>query len=137
MLSIIRPNMMTRSHATLLLTIALLWTAASVGFAQIDLLQSAQEGSEGPMQFESLETSYDQELGIIRTKGDVLISYGGAIIYADEAEYHQHTGDIFARGNVSIFKSGSVFRGAEAVYNVNTGVIVATELRNQYWRQCR
>ncbi len=128
MLRMITFNMMNRTKATLIILAASFW-AVTLGLAQLDILKDAQSGDEqGPVQFESLETSYDQQLGIVRAKGDVIISYTDAIIYADQAEYHQNSGDIFARGDVSIFKSGTVFRGEEAVYNINTGVIIASDL---------
>ncbi len=116
-------------NATRFLTLAALLAGSSTGFGQTDLIEDVQEAVES-VQIESLETTYDQQLGIARARGEVLITYGGAKIYANEAEYHQNTGDIFAKDNVSIFKDGQVYRGSEAVYNINTGVIVASGMRS-------
>lgn len=110
-------------------TVAFAWTLAAGAQAQLDLLKDLEAVPGLPIQIRSLETSYDSVVGVIRAKGDVEVSYGGATVMADEADYHQSTGDVFARGNVTIFKLGQLVRCSEAVYNLNTGVIVATEMR--------
>jgi lipopolysaccharide assembly outer membrane protein LptD (OstA) len=92
-----------------------------------DALKGVQETAQS-VEIESLETTYDQNLGIFRASGDVVVSYGSTVIHADQAEYHQGTGDVFARGNVSIYRGAQLFRSAEAVYNINSGEITATEL---------
>ncbi len=135
--------MIDNSHSTLALSLALLLAGIGLAPGQLNdlddigeigggetsgVLEDVEEAIES-VQIESLETTYDQQLGIARARGEVVISYQGTKIYASEAEYHQNTGDIFARDNVSIFKNGQVFRGDEAVYNTNTGVIVANGIR--------
>lgn len=106
----------------------LVFLGAGPLLAQEELIEQAKQLAQS-VQIESLETTFDQELGIARAKGDVVIRYQGSTIYAKEAEYHQTTGDIFARRQVSIFKDGQIFRGDEAVYNINTGIIVASGIR--------
>ena len=106
---------------------ALALFGAASAFGQAELLQQVQEVAES-VEIESLETTYDQALGVARASGEVRIEYGGATIYANEAEYHQNTGDIYAKDDVTIYKGGQVFNGEEAVYNINTGVIVASGL---------
>ncbi len=116
-------------NTTRLFPFAIFLSGVSASFGQLDMLGEVQEAAES-VQIESLETTYDQQLGIARARGEVVINYGDVKIYANEAEYHQNTGDIFARDNVSIFKDGQVYRGEETVYNVNTGVIVASGMRS-------
>jgi len=86
------------------------------------------EAVANSVEIESLQTSYDQALGVFRAEGEVLIHYAETVLYADRAQYHQGTGDIFASGNVTIYKDGNLFRGEEAVYNINTGEISASGL---------
>jgi len=80
------------------------------------------------VEIESLQTSYDQALGVFRAEGEVMIRYGDTLLYSDRAQDHQGTGDIFASGHVTIHKDGKLSRGDEAVYNINTGEISASGL---------
>ncbi len=118
----------TFSALFFLLTAVFAWTHPAA--AQFEAIEDMAQTVADAVQIESMETSYDQELGIARARGDVLIRYGDATIYAGEAEYHQQSGDIFARRNVSIFKAGQLYRGEEAVYNINTGVIISSDIKS-------
>lgn len=116
-------------RAPLQIGIALL-LGLSTAKAQLDSLEDVADEAASAIQIESLETTYDQELGVARAKGAVVIRYGDALIEAKEAEYHMNSGDVFAKENVTIYRGGQVFRSDEAVYNINTGVIVASGLRS-------
>ncbi len=81
------------------------------------------------LEIQSDETSFDEQMGIAKAKGNVEINYKGITIQADQAEFHQTTGDVFARGNVIIYKDGGSYTAEEAIYNINTGEMTASSLR--------
>lgn len=81
------------------------------------------------LEIQSDETSFDEQLGIAKAKGNVEILYQGTTIQSDHAEYHQSTGDVFARGNVVIYKDGGTYTAEEAIYNLNSGEMTASNLR--------
>jgi lipopolysaccharide assembly outer membrane protein LptD (OstA) len=98
------------------------------GAQELNTLIKGAEATASSVEIESLQTTYDQTLGVFRAVGSVVVKYGETTVYCDSAEYHQGTGDIFASGNVTIYRPGNLSRGDEAVYNINTGEITATEL---------
>lgn len=75
-------------------------------------------------------SDYDQNLGIAKAYGDVLVKYGDVTIQADQIEFHQSSGKIFARDNVRIFKDGQVVDAEEIIYNINTGEMTTSELKS-------
>ena len=75
-------------------------------------------------------SDYDQNLGIAKAHGDVVVKYGDVTIYADQVEYHQSTGKIFARDDVRIFKDGQVVEAQEIIYNINTGEMTTSDLKS-------
>jgi lipopolysaccharide assembly outer membrane protein LptD (OstA) len=98
----------------------------TVGAQELSSLINGAQEAASSVEIESLQTSYDQNLGVFRAEGAVTVNYAATSISCDRAEYHQGTGDIFASGNVTIFRGGNLFRGEEAIYNINTGEITAT-----------
>lgn len=75
-------------------------------------------------------SDYDQNLGIAKAYGDVLVKYGDVTIQADQIEFHQSSGNIFARDNVRIFKDGQVVDAEEIIYNINTGEMTTSDLKS-------
>ncbi|MBP6783700.1 MAG: LPS-assembly protein LptD, partial [Verrucomicrobiales bacterium] len=75
-------------------------------------------------------SDYDQNLGIAKAHGDVVVKYGDVTIYADQVEYHQSSGKIFARDDVRIFKDGQVVEAQEIIYNINTGEMTTSDLKS-------
>ncbi|MCB1203908.1 MAG: LPS-assembly protein LptD [Verrucomicrobiae bacterium] len=75
-------------------------------------------------------SDYDQNLGIAKAYGDVLVKYGDVTIQADQIEFHQSSGNIFARDNVRIFKDGQVVDAEEIIYNINTGEMTTSNLKS-------
>ncbi len=114
------------SFRSTILFLLLLLRAA--GAQDLGSLVEGAKSAASSVEIESLQTSYDQTLGVFRAEGEVVVRYADTTIYCNRAEYHQGTGDIFASGNVTIYRSGSLSRGDEAVYNINTGEITATGL---------
>lgn len=75
-------------------------------------------------------SDYDQNLGIAKASGDVVVKYGDVTIQADQIEFHQSSGNIFARDNVRIFKDGQVVDAEEIIYNINTGEMTTSQLKS-------
>ncbi len=74
-------------------------------------------------------TTFDENLGVAKASGDVILKYGEVTIEADNAEFHQSSGKVFARGNVSVFKPGGNYFGEEIIYNTETGEMTSLDLR--------
>lgn len=106
----------------------------------VNSLISAQEGglnfgSRASAKTQDLDiqsdfSDYDQNLGIAKAHGDVVVKYGDVTIYADQVEYHQSSGKIFARDDVRIFKDGQVVEAQEIIYNINTGEMTTSDLKS-------
>lgn len=75
-------------------------------------------------------SDYDQNLGIAKASGDVVVKYGDVTIQADQIEFHQSSGNIFARDNVRIFRDGAVVDAEEIIYNINTGEMTTSQLKS-------
>ncbi|MFK5921218.1 MAG: LptA/OstA family protein [Verrucomicrobiota bacterium] len=104
------------------------------GVDATDLSQAAGVAAQAAslasnLEIQSDETSFDEQMGIAKAKGNVEIQYRGTTIQSDQAEFHQTTGDVFARGNVVIYKDGGSYTAEEAIYNINTGEMTASSLR--------
>ena len=50
------------------------------------------------LEIQSDVSSFDQNLGIAKASGNVVVTYEDVTIYADEVEYHRNSGKVFARG---------------------------------------
>lgn len=118
--------------------ILLLWLIAVVALG-IDAPTNAQDTGfdfgDSPSGTTNLDiqsdfTDYDQNLGIAKASGDVVVTYGDVTIRADQIEFHQSTGNIFARDNVRIFKDGQVVDAEEIIYNINTGEMTTSQLKS-------
>lgn len=94
---------------------------------------SAQD-SDGPakvnLDIKSDFSDYDQNLGIAKAYGDVVVTYGDVTIRADQIEFHQSSGNIFARDNVRIFKDGQVVDAEEIIYNIHSGEMTTSQLKS-------
>jgi lipopolysaccharide export system protein LptA len=75
-------------------------------------------------------SDYDQNLGIARATGDVIVKYGDVTIEADQVEFHQSTGKIFARDNVRVFRGGEIIDAEEIIYNIKTGEMTTSQFKS-------
>lgn len=75
-------------------------------------------------------SDYDQNLGIAKAYGDVVLKYGDVTIQADQVEFHQSSGKIYARDNVRVFKDGQVIDAEEIIYDTNTGEMTTSQFRS-------
>ncbi|MAS92425.1 MAG: hypothetical protein CMO55_04445 [Verrucomicrobiales bacterium] len=75
-------------------------------------------------------SDYDQNLGIAKAYGDVIVKYGDVTIKADQVEFHQSSGKIFARDNVRVFRDGQVVDAEEIIYNTRTGEMTTSQFES-------
>jgi LPS-assembly protein len=108
--------------------------AASGLHAQDDAAEFADAPDAGRgmtnLDIQSDFSDYDQNLGIAKAYGDVVVKYGDVTIHADQIEYNQSSGNLFARDNVRIFKDGQVVDAEEIIYNINTGEMTTSQLKS-------
>lgn len=82
------------------------------------------------LEIESDVSSLDENLGIAKASGNVIVTYEDVTIYADEVEYHRFSGKVFARGNVRVYRSEEVIDAEEVIYNVNSGEMTTSKLKS-------
>ncbi len=75
-------------------------------------------------------SDYDQNLEIAKATGDVVVTYGDTIIYADQVEFHRSTGKIYARDNVRVFTPTETIDAEEIIYDIHTGELVTSQLKS-------
>jgi lipopolysaccharide assembly outer membrane protein LptD (OstA) len=72
--------------------------------AQDEVAEFAEAADPGAglvnLDIQSDFSDYDQNLGIAKAHGDVIVKYGDVTIRADQIEYHPSSGNLFARDNV-------------------------------------
>ena len=84
------------------------------------------------LEIQSDVSSFDQNLGIAKASGNVVVTYEDVTIYADEVEYHRNSGKVFARGRVRVYRDGDVVDAEEVIYNVNTGEMTTSLLKSSF-----
>ena len=106
--------------------------APSAAFAQVTGFDFAASPSEDTidLDIQSDFSDFDEDLGIARARGDVIVKYGGVTIRAEQVEYHQFSGKIFARDNVRVYRNGETIEAEEIIYNVNTGEMTTSDLKS-------
>ena len=106
--------------------------APSAAFAQVTGFDFAASPSEETidLDIQSDFSDFDEDLGIARARGDVIVKYGGVTIRAEQVEYHQFSGKIFARDNVRVYRNGETIEAEEIIYNVNTGEMTTSDLKS-------
>jgi LPS-assembly protein len=123
-----------RKAASIAFLVGVFSLAPVVGTAQdVPAVTAASAPSPpGPinLDIQSDFSDYDQNLGIAKAQGDVVVKYGDVTIHADQIEYHQSSGNIFARDNVRIFKDGQVVDAEEIIYNIKTGEMTTSQLKS-------
>jgi len=127
------PNRL-RDFAAIGVLVGVFSLAASGLHAQDDAAEFADAPDAGRgmtnLDIQSDFSDYDQNLGIAKAHGDVVVKYGDVTIQADQVEYHQSSGKLFARDNVRIFKDGQVVEAEEIIYNINTGEMTTSQLKS-------
>lgn len=97
--------------------------------AQFDEVPAQDSGTTN-LDIQSDFSDYDQNLGIAKAYGDVVVKYGDVTIEADQIEFHQSSGKIFARDNVRVFRDGEVVDAEEIIYDINTGEMTTSQFKS-------
>lgn len=112
--------------------IMVLFGLSLTGLGQAQEGAAAAPAADSGFLINSDNTTFDQNLGIARARGNVEIRLGDTVIQAGEAEFHQSTGKVYARDNARVFKQGTMFTGEEIVYDMNTGEVVSNQFRSSF-----
>ena len=75
-----------------------------------------------PWEITAERLAYDQEEGVYRARGAVVIRKGDQVLHAEEATYRQKTGMVSVRGNVRLEAGGDVLRGDSGWFDLNRQV---------------
>ena len=93
-------------------------------------VSEAEETAPQKVDIKADYSDYDQNLGVAKASGDVVVTYGEVTIHADEVEYHRFSGKVFARNNVRVFGTGEIVDAEEIIYNVKTGEMTTSQFKS-------
>jgi LPS-assembly protein len=97
----------------------------SGGWAQT---QEAPESVEPPLQITS-DGANRYEGGIYYAKDNVVVTYGGDVLMADEVHFNPQSKEATAKGNVRLYMLGQIYRGDLLTYNFRTKKILSEKFR--------
>ena len=78
--------------------------------------QEAPESVEPPLQITS-DGANRYEGGIYYAKDNVVVTYGGDVLMADEIHFNPQSKEATAKGNVRLYMLGQIYRGDLLTYN--------------------
>ena len=96
-----------------------------VGGAQT---QEAPESVEPPLQITS-DGANRYEGGIYYAKDNVVVTYGGDVLMADEVHFNPQSKEATAKGNVRLYMLGQIYRGDLLTYNFRTKKMLSEKFR--------
>jgi len=102
-----------------------LWVSMGVAFSQT---QEAPESVEPPLQITS-DGANRYEGGIYYAKDNVVVSYGGDVLMADEVHFNPQSKEATAKGNVRLYMLDQIYRGDLLTYNFRTKKILSEKFR--------
>jgi len=97
----------------------------SVGWAQT---QESPESVEPPLQITS-DGANRYEGGIYYAKDNVVVTYGGDVLMADEVHFNPQSKEATAKGNVRLYMLGQIYRGDLLTYNFRTKKMLSEKFR--------
>ncbi len=106
---------------------ALILSLAPVGwvFAQT---QESPDSVEPPLQITS-DGANRYEGGIYYAKDNVVVTYGGDLLMADEVHFNPKSKEATAKGNVRLYMTGQMYRGDLLTYNFRTKKMLSEKFR--------
>ena len=90
--------------------------------------QEAPESVEPPLQITS-DGANRYEGGIYYAKDNVVVSYGGDVLMADEVHFNPQSKEATAKGNVRLYMLDQIYRGDLLTYNFRTKKILSEKFR--------
>ena len=106
---------------------ALLAFGGSRGVA-LSQTQEAPESVEPPLQITS-DGANRYEGGIYYAKDNVVVTYGGDVLMADEVHFNPQSKEATAKGNVRLYMLGQIYRGDLLTYNFRTKKMLSEKFR--------
>ncbi len=100
------------------------------GFLGLGLAQTqeAPESVEPPLQITS-DGANRYEGGIYYAKDNVVVTYGGDVLMADEVHFNPQSKEATAKGNVRLYMLGQIYRGDLLTYNFRTKKMLSEKFR--------
>ena len=108
-----------------LLFVLMTFGSLSAGWAQT---QEAPESVEPPLQITS-DGANRYEGGIYYAKDNVVVTYGGDVLMADEVHFNPQSKEATAKGNVRLYMLGQIYRGDLLTYNFRTKKMLSEKFR--------
>ena len=90
--------------------------------------QEAPESVEPPLQITS-DGANRYEGGIYYAKDNVVVTYGGDVLMADEVHFNPQSKEATAKGNVRLYMLGQIYRGDLLTYNFRTKKMLSEKFR--------
>ena len=95
------------------------------GAPKLPFAGSTAEEKLGTLPVDISAESLNASGSLTTATGNVQISHGSTMIFADEAQYSPVTRDVFATGNVRIYRDGQLVTAERAAYNLDTKQIMS------------
>ena len=90
--------------------------------------QEVPESVEPPLQITS-DGANRYEGGIYYAKDNVVVTYGGDVLMADEVHFNPQSKEATAKGNVRLYMLGQIYRGDLLTYNFRTKKMLSEKFR--------
>ena len=90
--------------------------------------QESPESVEPPLQITS-DGANRYEGGIYYAKDNVVVTYGGDVLMADEVHFNPQSKEATAKGNVRLYMLGQIYRGDLLTYNFRTKKMLSEKFR--------
>ena len=90
--------------------------------------QEMPESVEPPLQITS-DGANRYEGGIYYAKDNVVVTYGGDVLMADEVHFNPQSKEATAKGNVRLYMLGQIYRGDLLTYNFRTKKMLSEKFR--------
>ncbi len=106
---------------------ALILSLAPVGWG-VAQTQESPDSVEPPLQITS-DGANRYEGGIYYAKDNVVVTYGGDLLMADEVHFNPKSKEATAKGNVRLYMTGQMYRGDLLTYNFRTKKMLSEKFR--------
>jgi len=90
--------------------------------------QESPDSVEPPLQITS-DGANRYEGGIYYAKDNVVVTYGGDLLMADEVHFNPTSKEATAKGNVRLYMTGQMYRGDLLTYNFRTKKMLSEKFR--------
>ena len=99
-----------------------------IGSLLLAQTQESPDSVEPPLQITS-DGANRYEGGIYYAKDNVVVTYGGDLLMADEVHFNPTSKEATAKGNVRLYMTGQMYRGDLLTYNFRTKKMLSEKFR--------